>query len=349
MNWPGEKLCIAMWTTLAEKGVGGLLAPWQIGRVGAARIATQKDELLALAHAKREALLIEQGASFYSAGSSTYPNASNKVAPPRIEPVMPLEHVVAITRSASDNDQLRREVNVAGAILQAEEVLKRDSRELPEKQMGADWLYRWRDYAGEVSSEDLQELWGKALAGELMAPGTHSLRLLEFLRNLSSDEASKIAKIASFVLNNKNLIRLANKANRLGQAAEDAGLTFGILLELEELGVLTGVPSGSLKNTYSTLSKQSFIYVFESYGRGIVVKHADPSKKLELEVYRITPVGSQLLSLGGFTANEPLLREVGQHISSLGFDVSICSTTRQNHNEILITNEEPISNETNPS
>ena len=48
-----------------------------------------------------------------------------------------------------------------------------------------------------MSSEELQTLWGRVLAGEIKSPGTFSLRTLEFLKNTSHEEALKIAKLAT--------------------------------------------------------------------------------------------------------------------------------------------------------
>ena len=55
MDLPGEKLVIKLWETLAEKGVGSLLSPWQAGRDGRARIEVRRQEILILAQAEKDA------------------------------------------------------------------------------------------------------------------------------------------------------------------------------------------------------------------------------------------------------------------------------------------------------
>ena len=61
MTWPGEALLIKLWETLAEKGVGGLLKPWQIKREALAQTQARQTELVALADAEREAEEIRSG------------------------------------------------------------------------------------------------------------------------------------------------------------------------------------------------------------------------------------------------------------------------------------------------
>ena len=48
MEFPGEKLIVKLWETLAEKGIGALLTPWQTVREGRARNEVRRLELLLL-------------------------------------------------------------------------------------------------------------------------------------------------------------------------------------------------------------------------------------------------------------------------------------------------------------
>jgi len=49
MEIPGEKLIINLWETIADKGIGSLLKPWQIRREGRANLDVKREEMLALA------------------------------------------------------------------------------------------------------------------------------------------------------------------------------------------------------------------------------------------------------------------------------------------------------------
>ena len=56
----GEKLVIKMWETIADKGIGSLLAPWQILREADARTEARRREILSLATAEKEAFEIKK-------------------------------------------------------------------------------------------------------------------------------------------------------------------------------------------------------------------------------------------------------------------------------------------------
>ena len=52
-----------------------------------------------------------------------------------------------------------------------------------------DWLNVFERYAEDASSERMQKLWGRVLAGEIRKPGRYSLRTLRFLSEFSQGDA----------------------------------------------------------------------------------------------------------------------------------------------------------------
>ena len=61
MEFPGEKLVIKLWETVAEKGIGSLFKPWQMRREGRASIQLKSEELIMIAQAEHYADLIRKG------------------------------------------------------------------------------------------------------------------------------------------------------------------------------------------------------------------------------------------------------------------------------------------------
>lgn len=67
-------------------------------------------------------------------------------------------------------------------------------------QMDFDWFMRFFDSVGNITNEELHQLWGKVLAGEITQPKTCSLRTLDLIRNLTPDEARAFEKLCKYVL-----------------------------------------------------------------------------------------------------------------------------------------------------
>ncbi len=331
MEFPGEKLVIKLWETLAEKGVGSLLSPWQLRREGQARNDVRRQELIMLAQAERDAAdvragrksLQPDGALVALPAPSHGGLAARDLPDGKAEPSLDLQLAEAVGTTTAATEAARREINSAKAVIYAEELLANDSQEPAERSIDEDWLFAWREYAGRVSNEDLQRLWGSVLAGEVKAPGRHSVRTLEFLRGLSKSEAEMISLLARFVIDGR-VIR--SQADYLS----DHGLPFGALLRLQELGVLSGVEAIGLTTQYKTIQPGRFFKALIAHNKVLLVEHPDEAKTLSLEVYTLTMVGSEVLTLGSFVPDSEYLRAVGKGIAhnGQGFTVQIADWTQ---------------------
>ncbi|NVZ38788.1 DUF2806 domain-containing protein [Pseudomonas sp. 21615526] len=330
MDWPGEKLVVRMWETLAEKGIGGWLRPGQIRREGMAGIELKRAELLALAQAEREAHEIKLGIKNASDFPLKLKFASIERiadADKRVEPTIEAIDVTGLIESSyhrSGHDFARKEINVAKAILHAEEKLIEDTQEATSDSVDDDWLYRWRDYAGDVGSDDMQRLWGRLLAGEVKKPGTYSLRCLEFLRSLDQADAKLIEQISNFAIE-----------SMIWKDIDDEGpLPFPRLMELDDLGILSGVIAGGVTRTYLSATKAGggWIRLMMSHNKCLVIKHDDPEAKLEIEGYVFTSLGRQLLSLGSFNSDVEYLKKVGSKVAAKGFRVTVADYNVEGEN-----------------
>ena len=315
MEFPGEKLVIKLWETVAEKGVGSLFKPWQMRREGRTSIQLRSEELIMIAQAERYADLIRNGkASIGGSANILLPAVLEASSQENDDDARP-EH--AFSKAAfeiSVADALRREVNTTRALLRAEEELQDDTQEPPEAKVDDDWLFRWRDSASEVSSEELQYLWGKVLAGEVKAPGSFSLRTLEFIRNLSTQEAEAIAILSEF-----NIAGVIYRDAK--ESLEEKGATFDALLYMQDIGVLSGVEAIGMSMNWKSLDGASFKQVLTSNSMALILSGDDPGATISLPIYKLTSIGQQVLRLGKFGPNIDYLRKVGEHIKSQGVNV----------------------------
>ena len=316
MEFPGEKLVIRLWETTAEKGIGGWLSPWQTRRKGRALADVRRDEILMLAQTARDVENIQAGRKSLAADYQLVEHPEK--APLALQADSAFRDAAASVKRNRIAQEMRAEVNVSKALLSAEAGLEDDPQTPPDRKVNDDWLFRWRDAASTVSSEELQTLWGRVIAGEIKSPGSFSLRTLEFLKNLSHEEALQIAKVSPFVINGRVIFR-GNKQ----LLEESEGITFGFLLNLQNLGIVSGVESVGLENKLPSSTTEKFKQVLFSYNRVLIVTHENASKKISLEIYTLTLLGQQILKLGSFEAHEIYLRSVGQAICRQGFKVHI--------------------------
>jgi hypothetical protein len=319
VDYPGEKLLLKMWETLADKGVGALLAPWQEKRMAEARAEIRRKEMLVLAQAEKEVESIKSGSARLRISSDVKLIQNSEKATDdrgRIEPTLDLSKLAESIANSDLSESMRKETNIAKSILVAEDILSQDRQEPSDKPIDDDWLYSWRDYAGKVSASELQDLWGRILAGEVKQPGTYSMRTLEFLKGLSKPEAELICNAAKFVIG-RRIYR--NKEHFL----EKEGLFFAHLLFLQDIGVLSGVEAVGLNTTYKSQATDKFFLPLVASNKIMLLEHEDKDKTVKAEVYLLTQVGIEVLKLASFQVDNEYLVSVAKDYVKQGYKVKV--------------------------
>ena len=320
---PGEKLIIKLWDSLVDKGIGNLLKPWQQRREGRTTIDLRREEMLAIAQAEQDVEAIRRGQKVLA------PNGELVALPAPIDlsvqvldapcTTVAIEYISDVASRNSRVEDIRREISVAKAVLHAEQELQSDPTPPKDEPVSDDWLLRWRDCAAGVSTEELQSLWGKVLAGEVKSPGHYSLRTMEFLRNLSQGEARAIERISPFVVS--GIIFLEPLISEFGLLTGE-GLEFNDLHAMEEIGLLAGVGVRG-KIIWNCVGSTSFEKVLKCHGKLLQVTSPDPNKVFGLIACTVTAIGWQVLQLGNFQPNEKMLLAMGRAIKAQGFKVEM--------------------------
>lgn len=344
MDWPGEKLMMRLLESIEKSGTG-LFRPWQLKRVGKAETEVASHRMTLIAAAERQIAVLRASNPSDVPLLSLPSGGDSNEATIRIEPTF---DVISITQNATASqtiEYMRKEVNIEKAISHAESTLQQDTAEPSSQAMDMDWFFRWREYAGGMSSDIFQQLWGNVLAGELKTPGLFTYRTLDFLRNLSQDEAKLIERLASTMVDGFKVI-YGKTSMKLGKVDPIANHLSNYEFELlEELGVLNGVSTMGYidQKTPDQLTDGQYIHVLECSGRGILATTDDPNKKNKLGFYRATKLGVNVLKLVQTVPDEAYLMSLGQMLARDGFKVEIgdvisnADGTRSFTNHVVVT------------
>lgn len=101
-----------------------------------------------------------------------------------------------------------------------------------------DWMNIFERYAEDASSEKVQTLWGRVLAGEIRKPKTFSLKTLRFIAELDQETAALFEKYAPYIVNGDHI--------QIHQRLTE-GEKFDDFLRLEDAGLIRGASDGLAK------------------------------------------------------------------------------------------------------
>lgn len=325
---PVSTLVEKLWETIGTKGISALCKPGQIRREGIANIEIERKRMLIMAQTEKEAEEVKSGKAMVSLTDFSNPKvislegSKQYDTSDRMEPYFNMENLTKAMSTKLIANEIHKEVNIAKALFIAEDVLSSDKSKPVQENIEDDWLYRWRDSAATSSSEQLQDLWGRILAGELKSPGSYSLRTVDFIKNLTQKEASKIQKLFSFILFD-NIIKSNIQDDKFPNDYLKENLNYRYLAEMQSLGILSGVDSLGLTLTLRSLRKEIFFNYYMYNEKVMQITHEDPNNTLKLGVISITPLGHELRSLCPVTIDSNYLNHVINIIKTLGFTVFI--------------------------
>lgn len=155
-----------------------------------------------------------------------------------------------------------------------------------------DWYTRFFSIVEDVSDEQLQSLWARILAGEVLKPRTYTYRFLSVLSNISKNEFEIILKIAPFVCGD---VIINDQKQLLSKDISNHEIDI-----LEDMGVLK---NGSLQIRGLELeSKQGTVFIQSSEFAFVFINNGLSSIHHMIDVIDVTETGKQLFKL----ANIPL-------------------------------------------
>lgn len=127
--------------------------------------------------------------------------------------------------------EIARQGNIERVISLTREKL---DEEVSDDPVSVDWAARYFDIIQDVSEIEIQEIWSKVLAGEIKQPGTFSLRTLEVLRNIDTNEARIFAQnICPLVFDGQLIIRIDGNAH-----LKEYGLKYGQVVQMRDAGLV---------------------------------------------------------------------------------------------------------------
>jgi Protein of unknown function (DUF2806) len=245
-------------------------------------------------------------------------------------------------------EEEKRKLENRAAVTQAAlEEMEADTQKVDAKsEIEDDWLNLFARLSEDKSSEELQRLFGRILAGEIRKPGSFSLRTIQLMATISKRDAELVSRFLSYAIN-REIVPY--------QKDEKAFPAPRVRILMEELGV-AGHPTqiGGMSMTYTVVPRTQYLSV--ASGRGYVVDNkTDESVQFSIPGQMLTGPGKELFEI----AHPPLtdlefLREVAtaihndlkrrypQHIEAGLILVRFGSATPIDNEQFLFSNLQTI-------
>jgi hypothetical protein len=176
-----------------------------------------------------------------------------------------------------------------------------------------DWLNQFINISQDVSSDQMQEVWGKILAREISNPGSFSLRSLEVLRTISKQEAEIFRQMVQFVVSiGKD--RYIFSDHTIYDAKDHGWEDYN---SLREIGLF--IP-GIFGVVFIVGSQDKQVF---RYGDLAFKVSASKDTELHLNAYPLSSVGKELAKLIDIIPNREYFNKVIAEVTGKGLECTM--------------------------
>ena len=154
----------------------------------------------------------------------------------------------------------------------------------------------------------MQNLWSRILAGEVVKPGSFSLRTLELIKNLSKREAETFSKMANLTLVSFESPCIYQGKNQTNDFLQKFGTSFNDRLLLIEVGLLQ--PDSSISRSLPENKTDQTNFVYHKSGNILLRQTIQPnSPQVKFSIYRYSNIGEELLKIITIQPNVDYIKE----------------------------------------
>ncbi|QCE40894.1 DUF2806 domain-containing protein [Psychroserpens sp. NJDZ02] len=235
------------------------------------------------------------------------------------------------TKNRIEYKEQKRQKNIENITQNAVKNLEAETN-VSEEPVDEDWTTRFFNYAEDVSNDEMQDLWGRILAGEIKQPNSFSLRTLELIRNLTKIEAQVFTKAANFVISSWNSPFLFKGKNE--DSLANYGFSFEDQLLLTEIGIIQA--ETNISRRLSKQDNDSILY-FESGNKIIKTSKKANTPEHRISILRFSKIGVELLKLITPTVNDDYLKEFCLSLETVKIDTEYAFILSKNNGQIQHT------------
>lgn len=192
--------------------------------------------------------------------------------------------ILGMANNRELNNSIRKEENL-------ENILSKTYVELEGKEVKSsetvdnDWMTRFIDISKNISNGNLQLLWGRILANEIIEPTSYSLRTLDILQNITTKEAILFQKACNFILDGSFLYNSSKDFKNYDIKTSE-------LVLLSEYGL---IHSDSLLNNGTKIKALPMLITM--YGSYVLMCNSSSTKEINYGVFPLTSAGKELYKI----------------------------------------------------
>lgn len=210
----------------------------------------------------------------------------------------PLNRLIERANNRETYTKALEQLNTETVLKLAYEDLK-NAPEIPDTPLDDDWRTRYFNEIKYISNEEMQKIWSKILVEEIKEPNSFSLRTLDAIKNLSSNDAKQINSIAEYVISSDEHLFIPSFI------FDKDTILQAIIGDLIGINIIN-----PLINSFLSFEDEKDKLLFHYQNRNLAYQDSPKKSSYRLHCVLFTKVGIEILSLIKPTFNEQFFEKL---------------------------------------
>ena len=185
--------------------------------------------------------------------------------------------------------EAKKQKNIEDIIAEAYTNLETE-KEVSNEPLQEEWINRFFNIIGEISSDDLKTIWSKILSEEIKRPGKCSIRTLESLKNISREEAEMFKKISNYIIKYDRDLYYLPRENEL---LKSININYGEILKLDEAQLINSSTFINAILYFDEAVKEIHLM----YNNNIIFCEKEEKCEIHLAAYTLTEAGRNIFDI----------------------------------------------------
>ncbi|PIF74402.1 uncharacterized protein DUF2806 [Variovorax sp. 54] len=244
------------------------------------------------------------------------------------------DSIAVIAAETHASKILRQTVNTAKVLQHAASDIKRDPPPADQaiSDITDDWLNAFEQEAVNMSSEQMQKLFGKILAGEIRRPTTYSIRTVKLMAQLDNRAAELFRNLCSSALTlqlgpdvqDSRVVAVAGSAASNG--LQKYGLSFSDLNILFEYGLIINDYNSYMPYQFAIVEENKIRLPFRYMNSHFGLKPMKEMSQEQKQAFRLNGValsraGMELINIVDIEENLNYTAALREHMTAQGFEI----------------------------
>lgn len=200
----------------------------------------------------------------------------------------PAQNLVKRTETRLLFTEAKKQKNIEDIVSETYNYLENE-QEVSSEPLQEEWISRFFNIAGEISSDDLKTIWSKILSEEIKNPGVCSIRTLETLKNISRSEAEIFKKISNYIVEYRGICYLPNEDVLL----QEANINYGEILKLDEALLINSSIGVNAHLEFNENNNKNYLI----YNNKVIICEKKEKNNINLPIYTLTEVGKNIFEI----------------------------------------------------